>query len=290
MLLLPLQPSLTQNVLWSSASFSFFGRDRKQLLLRSAVVIASVLQPHFAAASIIITAAELCLTLSPFSLSFSFTCRSKMPLYKSTRMATLAPIWIWNHRWPSRRRRLRDCKPGECTTNHIPCKAATLIFTFLTLNSFSILCCCRESAENVHMELGFWGSCSWVACSLLAFHHRQTDSTHTHTDTLCAWQMWETSQGERERLLHLLIKILPGCCQACGAIKNVAICGTGNCATNCHKGRGEEGEQTECLTACQAVGTHWPATFAYSHLHIASSLAVRATCCCSFFFWAATCS
>lgn len=139
------------------------------------------------------------------------------------------------------------------------------------------------------MELGFWGSCSWVACSLLAFHHRQTDSTHTltHTDTHmqththCDWQMWETSQGERERLLHLLIKILPGCCQACGAIKNVAICGTGNCATNCQRGAvGKRGSRhSACLPACQAVGTHWPATFAYSHLHIASSrLVSRCTC------------
>lgn len=78
----------------------------------------------------------------------------------------------------------------------------------------------------------------WFAACWPFTTDRQTAHTHrhTHTDTLCAWQMWETSQGERERLLHLLIKILPGCCQACGAIKNVAICGTGNCATNCPRG------------------------------------------------------
>lgn len=209
-----------------------------------------------------------------------------MPLYKSTRMATLAPIWIWNHRWPSRRRRLRDCKPGKCTTIHIPCKAttaaATLIFTFLTLNSFSILFC-RESAENVHMELGFWGSCSWVACSLLAFHHRQTDSTQTqtHTDTLtnCAWQMWETSQGERERLLHLLIKILPGCCQACGAIKNVAICGTGNCATNWQRGKREEGHRhSACLPGSWYSLASDICIFAFAHCLVSSRLVSRCTC------------
>lgn len=207
-----------------------------------------------------------------------------MPLYKSTRMATLAPIWIWNHRWPSRRRRLRDCKPGECTTNHIPCKAAvaTLIFTFLTLNSFSILLFVGKVRK---MCIWSWVSGAaargWLAACWPFTTDRQTAHTHrhTHTDTLCAWQMWETSQGERERLLHLLIKILPGCCQACGAIKNVAICGTGNCATNSQRGAGGKRGSRHSVPACQAVGTHWPATFAYSHLHIASTrLVSRCTC------------